>query len=78
AKADPHSAEASFDVVLSLLRFAELAQEEGDLDALCRAVTTANERLDAMDGGGQITGHQQRESVREFLRNLAQQLATNP
>ncbi|MCX4239750.1 tetratricopeptide repeat protein [Paraliomyxa miuraensis] len=74
AKADPHSAQASFDVVLSLLRFAALAEQEGDLDALRKVVTTTNERLDAMDAKGQITGYKQREAVRKLFKDAAAKL----
>ena len=76
AKADPHSAQASFDVVLSLFRFADLAQREGDIDALREVVTAANERLDAMNAKGQITGYKQREVVRELFKSTAEELAT--
>jgi hypothetical protein len=78
AKADPQNSVATFDVVLSHLRFIGLAAQEANVEELQEHVAAANELLSKMDAKGQVRGHQQREAVEEFLASLAAELAKLP
>ncbi len=64
ATADPDSAQASFDVVCSLERMAQITTGDEQRHHL----HTANERLDAMDTNGQLRGYKQREATRDSVK----------
>ncbi len=70
----PSDALIAFDVVDTLNSLADLAEQQGDHEALRHAVTTAIERLEVMDQKGQISGYSEHQSIRDSLRRRADQL----
>lgn len=76
AKADPHNAQASFDVVDLHLFLVTLAERMGDSGALEHHLRAASERMRELDASGHVTGYRQREAARDRIAQLERELGS--
>jgi tetratricopeptide (TPR) repeat protein len=75
ANVDSDDPSAGFDVVHSHMRLVALAEQVRDTDAIREHLTAAKMRLDALEAKGQIAGNQERELMRETVRDKLEHLA---